>query len=454
MQADEPGPAFTRRAVWWDPSAQNQCRMLVPPSKDKKNNQQNQNTREKTLWEGKSKANLFETNGLFSGEGAEDSSWGVQQRCFQRRLGRGVPPLLLVLWTDGVHWVTASTEKCSREIQPSFSAMRSLQVSAANEISDKVQQSFSELPHSCPASPGPRRSSHGRGERGGWPAAPERGDVSSAGRPQLLSVRHAPRCLGYSSVCVGQSDAAAAGRGQLGSSGLPHPRDAGRREVRQGCQAPRGGSGNSHANNLQPVLLDAAAFGVAGIPVLHVLFTKIHVQLIASFRARVCVPTGGKRAAQRQRPAGAPPRRCGRRGDPAPLSSGLRSLPRVSSASKPSPREGRAGRGQCPPRGCCPPYVPLRACEQQPAARRKASPSPGTTAPFGLSFGDVCLGKTEGTRLWLSSTLPGVQATVPGQRQEGSSPALIYRAQLRGQRGPNVPPLQGRGLRTGKAILF
>lgn len=219
MWADGPGPAFTRRAARWDPSAQNQCRMLVPPSKDKKNNQQNQNTREKTLWEGKSKANLFETNGLFSGEGAEDSSWGVQQRCFWRRPGRGVPPLLLVLWTDGVRWVTASTEKCSREIQPGFSAMRSLQVSAANEISDKVQQSFSELPHSCPASPGPRRSSHGRGERGGWPAAPERGDVSLAGRPQLLSVRRAPRCLGYSSVCVGQSDAAAAGQGSSGARG-------------------------------------------------------------------------------------------------------------------------------------------------------------------------------------------------------------------------------------------
>lgn len=181
MQAEAPGPAFSRRAARWDPSAQDQCRTLVPPNKDKKNNQQNQNTREKPLWEGKSKANLFETNGLFSGEGAEDSLWGVQQRCFQRRPGRGVPPLLLVLWTDGSRWVTTSTEKCSREIQPGFSATRSLQVSAANEISDKVQQSFSELPHSCPASPCPQRSNHGRAERGGWPAAPERGDVLRPG---------------------------------------------------------------------------------------------------------------------------------------------------------------------------------------------------------------------------------------------------------------------------------
>lgn len=119
-----------------------------------------------------------------------------------------------------------------------------------------------------------------------------------------------------------------------------------------------------------PVLLDAAALGIAGTPLLlHILFTKIHVQLIASFRARVCIPTGGKRAAQCKRPAGAPLRWCVRRGDPAPLSSGLMSLLRVSSASKSSPREGGAGRGQCPPRGYCPLYVPLRACEEQRGAR-------------------------------------------------------------------------------------
>lgn len=77
-----------------------------------------------------------------------------------------------------------------------------------------------------------------------------------------------------------------------------------------------------------PVLLDAAALGVAGILLLlRVLFAEIHVQLIASFRARVRVSAGGRRAAQRKRPAGTPPRRCGRRGHPTPLSSGLWSLP-------------------------------------------------------------------------------------------------------------------------------
>lgn len=43
------------------------------------------------------------------------------------------------------------------------------------------------------------------------------------------------------------------GGGQFGSLGLPCLRDAGRRVVRQGCQAPWSGSANSHANNLQPV---------------------------------------------------------------------------------------------------------------------------------------------------------------------------------------------------------
>lgn len=113
-------------------------------------NQPNQTSREKPLRAGKGKANLFETKGLFSGEGAEESSWGVQQRCCR---GAGQRPLP-GLGTDGVGWVPTSPAKCSGEIQPGFSATRSLQVSAAKEVSDKVQQSFSELPPGCPAGSG------------------------------------------------------------------------------------------------------------------------------------------------------------------------------------------------------------------------------------------------------------------------------------------------------------
>lgn len=213
------------------------------------------------------------------------------------------------------------------------------------------------------------------------------------------------------------------GRGRLGA-GWP----AGRRELGQGCQAPRSGAGISHANNLQPVTKHGGAqhrcarreqlgpqrarsqrcrsfrpseLGAsappnpqglrplspgsgsrrAGAPSSHTCPPRccrsrrrrhprppprpLHRDPCP---ARCRLPGACRRTRWRKKgsatSAGAPPPRRGRRGGPTPLSSGLRSLPRVSSASKRSPREGGAGAGSAP-RGLLPPLsVPLRAREQ------------------------------------------------------------------------------------------
>lgn len=158
--------------------------------------------RRKTLREGESKANLFETNGRFLGEGAEDSSPS------SARGGSACP--LRCCWCWGRTALAAS-----QSVKRKSARGKSSPASEPRGVCRSVQPMRSAIKCSK-ASRSPARLS--RDPEGTSAGSTRSEDVPPAGKPQLLSVPCAPRCPG-TPVYGGQGGAAA--RGRAGSWGPP-----------------------------------------------------------------------------------------------------------------------------------------------------------------------------------------------------------------------------------------